>query len=99
MPKRSASDSNVTHPHDIPTAIDENPFAEEAHTFIDDPTLEATDSGSGSAGSDTDRSVERFRRPTSSEIYTAVEQVNTEAVDVEEVIRARAEAEATDEES
>lgn len=92
MPKREDSTEN-THPQEIPTAVmEDNPFSDDSHTVVEDQTLDATPTTGPRA--DTDRPIDKFRRPTKSEIMRAVEDVNTQAVDMEEVVRARAEQQA-----
>lgn len=97
MGKRSGSSTgNSTQPSEIPTALIEgNPFEDEHQTIIEDATLEATPTNDPRPTS-TPRNLDKFRRPTKSEIANAVDQVNTEAVDLEELAQARAAQSETD---
>lgn len=98
MSKRSAgSPGDDTQPSEIPTAVfEENPFSEDSHTEVEDATLEVTPTTGPSARAR--KEIDKFRRPTHSEIIRAVDQVNTEAVDMEALARARAEQEDDDSE-
>ncbi len=76
--------SDTTQPSEIPTAIhDEAPFFGDDET--EDKTLDVTMSESDGATPD----LKKFRRPTKSEIMDAVDQVNTESIDVLELHQAR----------
>lgn len=93
MSKRPGSASrDQTQPSEIPTAvIEDNPFSDDSHTMVEDNTLDATPTTGPRGSSDlSERPIDKFRRPTKSEIMQAVDQVNTEAVDMEELVRARA---------
>ncbi len=81
---------------EIPTAIMEpNLFLDdENNTFIEDPTLELTPMTDTHEGTPTPN-LEKFRRPTPSEIRDAVDQVNTEAVDLAAVAQAQAQQDET----
>jgi hypothetical protein len=92
--------TDTTQPNEIPTAIMEHaPFGDEhsdADTAIEHATLDGTPTpGASSPG------FKKLRRPTESEIVRAVDQVNTESVDMGEVVQARAaqKAEEEDEEA
>lgn len=91
---------------EIPTAVMEpDPFLDDDNnTFIDDPTQELTPmtdrqgaTPSPSPSPSPSPNLEKFRRPTRSEIRDAVDQVNTEPVDLSDVAQAQAEQVDTDE--
>lgn len=83
--------SDTTQPSEIPTAIMEERIMEEESFFGDDETEDKTLDVTMSESSDgVSRDLQKFRRPTKSEIMSAVDQVNTESIDVLEVVQARA---------
>ncbi|MEQ8273613.1 MAG: hypothetical protein RMA76_07330 [Deltaproteobacteria bacterium] len=86
-PRRSNSLSDTTQPSEIPTALIEEPFDGDDDT--QDKTLDMTDEDRGD-DSKASKKLEKFRRPTKSEILEAVDQVKTESIDVFEVAEARA---------
>ena len=95
MATRAPERDDPTHPSEIPTALiePEEALFDDEHTVGDVTTaegLDATPTGSTPG----DERFDKFRRPTRSEIARAVDQVNTEAVDVEALAKARAEARA-----
>lgn len=99
MPKRSTSDrDDPTHPEDIPTAvIEHDPFGDDTLTVVEGNT-ESGGVTPTSGSSPSSARFDKFRRPTPSEIAQAVDAVNTEAVDMAELARARALEEDEDEE-
>lgn len=88
--------SDNTDTNEIPTAVMERhpSFDDSESTAVGDSTLEATPTPEGF----TTPGFKKLRRPTESEIAKAVDQVNTESVDMEELAQARAAQQATDEE-
>lgn len=89
MATRGPEREDPTHPSEIPTAlIEEDPFLDDEGTAVEDVTT-AEDRSVAGDPEDTP-TLRKFRRPTRSEIAQAVDQVNTEAVSVEELARARA---------
>lgn len=86
----SAVEGN-TQPSEIPTALMESdPFLDDSQTVIEDATLESTPT-TGTPSLAGQPRLEKFRRPTPSEILNAVDQVNTEAVELAELARAKRE--------
>lgn len=89
--QRAAFEGSHTQPSEIPTAIIEpDPFLDDSQTVIDDATLESTPT-TGTPSLANSPALEKFRRPTRSEIVDAVDQVNTEAVELEALARAQRE--------
>lgn len=81
--------------------MEPDPFLDDDNnTFIDDPTQELTpmtDRQGATPSPSPSPNLEKFRRPTRSEIRDAVDQVNTESVDLSDVAQAQAEQVDTDE--
>jgi hypothetical protein len=92
MATRSASHrDDPTHPEEIPTAVEHSPFTDDSLTVIEGATESGLESGPTPTGATpTGARFDKFRRPTPSEIAQAVDSVNTEAVDLAELARARA---------
>ena len=102
---REPSSSDITAPSEIPTALESSPFtgdrtldATQAESETPAPTPSTGTGAETPAEAQTpERPVDKFRRPTQSEIMRAVDQVNTESVDMEALAKARAEQQRDDE--
>ena len=95
--RRASSKEDQTQPSEIPTALIEDPYVGGDRTEQEERTLDSTPTTGSSTPSRW--KPDKFRRPTESEIVDAVEQVKTDAVDVNELARASLErAEEDDEE-